>query len=173
MSAAHVVTETHQMTRLNISTGIPMEAFLASFEAAAPAFDPQAFAQCSDWDDVVDMMATFAPHGLTIYARLDTRGPTLALSDIRTHAVEYLLGNHVIAETMFRHNPNALLYAPLRVLIYSDEAGEAVFAIDRPSTVFRGLHDKSIAETGKLLDDKVFGLLRAIGVDTSAALVGD
>ena len=172
MTTTQAEAQTHQMTRLTIPTGIPFEEFLAAFEAAAPTFDPQVFAQCSEWRDVEATMVAFAPHGLTIYARLDAR-TMLALSDVRTPAVEYLLGNHVIAETMFRRDPNALLYAPLRVLVYGDQSGAAVFAIDRPSTVFGGLNDESIARTGNLLDDKVFGLLRAVGVDTSALLASN
>ncbi len=40
----------------------------------------------------------------------------MSLAGNRTQAVEYLLGNHFIAESMFRHDPHALLCAPLRVL---------------------------------------------------------
>ena len=61
-----------------------------------------------------------------------------------TKAVEYLLGNHVVAEQMFRHDPLALLYAPLRILIPSDTNNEAIFSLDQPSTVFErpgGLRD--------------------------------
>lgn len=113
-------------------------------------------------------MSDFAPYGLTVYARMDTR-THLALSGTGVPAIEYLIGNHTIAETMFRHDPNALLYAPLRVLVFSDDTGAAVFAIDRPSTVFAGLRRDDIAATGSLLDDKVAGLLAGIGVDAGAA----
>jgi hypothetical protein len=41
----------------------------------------------------------------------------MAVAGHHIKAVEYLLGNHTIAETMFRHDPTALLYAPLRVLV--------------------------------------------------------
>ena len=169
MTRIETPTVTHEMSRLNILTGIPFEQFCADFEAAAPAFVPEVFDRCETWDDVVDTMSTFAPHGLTIYARLDTR-QMLALSGTHVQAIEYLLGNHVIAETMFRHDPNALLYAPLRVLVYSDNAGDAVFAIDRPSTVFAGLGKNEIARTGHLLDEKVAGVLGAVGVDVGDAL---
>jgi hypothetical protein len=160
---------THQMTRVNIVTGIEFETFCAALESAAPPFDRERFSRCEDWADVVNTMLTFAPHGLTVYARLDTRA-MLALSRVDTPAIEYLLGNHVIAETMAHHDPNALLYAPLRVLVYADDAGNAIFAIDRPSTVFAGLGDAAIARTGDLLDDKVLGLLRALGVDARDTL---
>jgi len=39
----------------------------------------------------------------------------------------------VIAETMFRHDAKAMLYAPLRMLIYSDADGDAVFTRTSPA----------------------------------------
>jgi hypothetical protein len=55
---------------------------------------------------------------------------------------------------MFRHDPRALLYAPLRVLESSDPDDNAVFSIDQP---------------GLALDRKVANLLRVIGVDAGQA----
>lgn len=155
----------HSMTRLNISTGIPFDDFCEALEAAAPTYDRAAFAHCQTWTQVVEAMQRLAPLDLVVYARLDGT-PLLALTGTHVRSVEYLIGNHVIAETMFRHDANALLYAPLRVLVFSDAHGDAVFAIDRPSTVFAGLGNDAIAETGRLLDSKVAGLLDAIGVET-------
>lgn len=167
MSTISIDAVPHDMTRLNISTGIPFDRFRAAFESAAPAYDPTRFQDAKSWDEVVTTMAGFAPYGLVVYASLDAT-PMLALTGTHVQAVEYLLGNHVIAETMFRHDPNALLYAPLRVLIFSNDHSDAVFAIDRPSTVFAGLGKDAIAETGHLLDGKVTGLLAAIGVHIGA-----
>jgi hypothetical protein len=48
-------------------------------------------------------------------ARIDAT-ELLAIAGHRTKPVEYLLGNHVIAESMFRYDAHALLYAPLRVI---------------------------------------------------------
>jgi hypothetical protein len=162
----------HTMTRIDIATGIPFDRFRSAFEAAAPAFDPAPFHEIArsggTWRDVEAAVADRAPHGLLVYGVLDGT-PLMALAGHRVKAVEYLLGNHVIAETMFRHDPHALLYAPLRVLLYSDAAGGAVFSIDRPSTVFAGLHHDDITPVGVLLDGKVAGLLSALGVDVGDA----
>ena len=164
---------THDMTRLNIATGVPFDEFRTAFEQAAPAFDPAVFHGIAErggtWDDVEQAVADIAPYNLIIYAVIDGT-PLMTVAGHRTMAVEYLLGNHVIAETMFRHDPNALLYAPLRVLLFSDEAGDAVFAIDRPSTVFAGLNHEAITPVGVDLDAKVLGLLGALGVDASDVL---
>ncbi|MFB7313148.1 DUF302 domain-containing protein [Streptomyces sp. NPDC056192] len=81
--------------------------------------------------------------------------------------MEYLTGNHVIAETMYRHDPRALLYAPLRVLIYSDGDGNAVFCMHRPSDEFGSLGIPEVTKVGEDLDRIVVNLLRVCGVDAS------
>jgi hypothetical protein len=83
--------------------------------------------------------------------------------------VEYLLGNHAIAETMFRHDPRALLYAPLRLLIYADTEGNAIFSMDQPSAAFGSLGIVDVTKVGEGLDRKVVNLLRLIGVDARDA----
>ncbi len=72
-----------------------------------------------NWDDVRAAVAKNAPNELMIYAKIGG-SELLSLAGHRARAIEYLIGNHVIAETMFRHDPKALLYAPLRMLVYSD-----------------------------------------------------
>lgn len=103
-----------------------------------------------------------------VYATIDAL-PLLGLAGHTTKAVEYLLGNHTIAETMFRHDPRALLYAPLRVLVYADADGNAVFSMDQPSAAFGSLGIAAVTGVGEELDRKVANLLRVIGIDAAAA----
>jgi hypothetical protein len=70
---------------------------------------------------------------------------------------------------MFRHDPRALLYAPLRVLVYSDPDGNAVFSMDRPGSAFGSLGIAEVTDVGLSLDRKVANLLRVIGVDAGEA----
>lgn len=51
------------------------------------------------------------------------------------------MGNHTIAETMFRHDPSVMVYAPLRTLIYEDPAGRTRLAVDQPSLQFASFGD--------------------------------
>jgi uncharacterized protein (DUF302 family) len=159
----------HQMTRIDIPTGIAFDEFRTAFEHAAPPFDANGIRQLTDnggtWDDVKQAVAASAPHDLLVYAKIDA-APLLRVAGHSTRAVEYLLGNHVIAETMFRHDPKALLYAPLRILIHCDADGTAILSIDQPSTAFASLGNPEISAVGRSLDQKVAALLRAIGVDT-------
>jgi hypothetical protein len=100
--------------------------------------------------------------------QIDATAP-LGVAGHRTQAIEYLVGNHVIAGSMFRHDPKTLLYAPLRMLVYSDSDGNAVFTMDRPSTAFGSLGIAEVTEVGDGPDRKVSNLLLVLGVDAQQA----
>jgi uncharacterized protein (DUF302 family) len=167
---SHVVP--HTMNRIDVATGMPFDEFRAAFEKAAPPFNLASVQEILDrdgtWDDVLAAAAINAPNGLMVYTTIDTL-PLLRLAGHTTKAVEYLLGNHTIAETMFRHDPRTLLYAPLRVLIYADADGNAVFSMDQPSVAFGSLGIAEVTEVGESLDREVANLLRVIGIDAARA----
>lgn len=160
------------MTRIEIATGMAFDEFVAAFEKAAPSFDRRTVerivATGGDWDDVRTAVAENAPNELMVYAKIDAAG-LFGLAGHRTQAIEYLVGNHVIAETMLRHDPKALLYAPLRMLVYSNGDGHAVFTMERPSTALGSLGIAEVTKVGASLDRKVVNLLRIVGVDAERA----
>ena len=170
MSSSGVNTSSHVMTRVDISTAVPFDDFRSRFEHAAPAFDAEPFQRIIEaggsWADVQTAVERMAPHRLMRYATIDASA-MMSLAGHTTKAVAYLLGNHVIAESMFRHDPRALLYAPLRVLMFSDAGGNAVFSLDQPSTAFGSLGIDEVTRVGLGLDDKVAALLQFLGVDAS------
>ncbi|MEX5632173.1 hypothetical protein AB1460_06120 [Parafrankia sp. FMc2] len=75
-----------------------------------------------------------APHFFMIYWRMDVTA-LFRLAGGTRQCVEYLMGNHVIAERMYWHDPAAMLYAPLRLAIY-DSSPAADPAAD-PAAVSR------------------------------------
>jgi hypothetical protein len=162
----------HPMNRIDITTGVEFDEFIAAFEQAAPVVDRAAVQEIVDrggsWDEVLAVAARNAPHDLMVYTKIDTQ-TYFSLAGHATKAVEYLLGNHTIAETMFRHDPKALLYAPLRLLIYADADGNAVFTMDQPSGGFGSLGIDEVTKVGEGLDRKVVNLLRVIGIDAEQA----
>jgi uncharacterized protein (DUF302 family) len=164
--------EQHEMTRVDITTGVPFDHFVAALEKAAPPVDRAAFAKIAesggDWDDVLAAAAKNAPNELMVYAKIDAT-ELFSLAGHRTRAIEYLIGNHVIAETMFRHDAKALLYAPLRMLVYTDGDGNAIFTMDQPGPAFGSLGIDEVSKVGEGLDRKVANLLRVIGIDAEQA----
>jgi hypothetical protein len=162
----------HAMNRIDIVTGVDFDDFIAAFEEAAPVVDRAAVQAIVDrggsWDDVLAAAAKNAPHDLMVYAKIDAL-TYFSVAGHTTKAVEYLLGNHTIAETMYRHDPKALLYAPLRLLIHADADGNAVFTMDQPSGGFGSLGIAEVTAVGEGLDRKVANLLRVIGIDAEQA----
>jgi hypothetical protein len=116
MTGVH--SEKHSMTRVDLATGVAFDEFVDAFEEAAPPFDPapaqRIHAAGGDWDDVRAAATKNAPNDLMVYGKIDATA-LLGIAGHRTQAIAYLVGNHVIAESMFRHDPKALLYARLRM----------------------------------------------------------
>ncbi len=98
----------HAMVRLDIPTAMSFDDFRRAFEAAAPVFDAegveQLIARGGEWEDIQAAAERNAPNGLMVYASLDI-GRLMAAAGHATKCFEYLLGNHVVAERMFRHDP--------------------------------------------------------------------
>src|SRR5260370_13519282 len=166
-------TVDHHMTRVDIPTGMAFDSFSDPFEQAVPAFDFAHIRHITEngatWQDIVAAVAAIAPNEMMRYATLDMTA-LYVTTDHRTKAVEYFVGNHVIADQMVRRDPKILLYAPLRILVHGDADGDAVVSIDRPSTVFASLGVREMDKAGSLLDQKVNTVLRGVRVDTGDAL---
>jgi hypothetical protein len=149
--------------RLVVDIDAPFDEFRARYEEAVPAYDLSGVTRFSNWDDVVAEADSTAPNGFLRYGTIDT-APVFGIAGHKARSVVYLMGNHTIAETMYRINPGIMLYAPLRTVLYEDIDGHAHFAIDQPSDQFDSFGDPDIAATGRLLDQKLAALLAGLGV---------
>jgi uncharacterized protein (DUF302 family) len=99
------------------------------------------------------------------------RGPELSIFNSRDHggllqitgqlrkAVQYDIGNPLTATRMTQHQVPASLYAPLRLVLYENEAGCATFEYDRPSSLFGQFGDDRVAAVARELDASLEGVL--------------
>lgn len=160
----------HVIRRLHLPLGRSYDDAVADFERVVPPIDPHQFQSLPTWEDNLALSDTVAPLGLMRFGSIDAQA-YMRTSGTHRPGTEYLAGNHTIAERMYRHEPAALLYAPLRVLIYADDAGEGVLVIDQPSALFGSLGDNvEVAAIGRELDQKVAAVLSAMGVEVPSAL---
>jgi uncharacterized protein (DUF302 family) len=97
--------------------------------------------------------AVAGPSGFMLFGTAE-HGAPLRLAGQKRKAIQYVLGNPLVALQMTRHDIRAGLYAPPRVLLYENEAGEACLEYDRPSSLFGQFRDDRIAPTAALLDGK-------------------
>jgi hypothetical protein len=102
----------HTVNRLVVQVAGSFDEFRGRFEEAVPQIDPSAIpdfvGRRAPWDEVVAAAAEAAPHGFLIYW---TAAATelMALAGDRGSCVSYLMGNHTIAERMYRHDPAVML----------------------------------------------------------------
>src|ERR1700730_1817851 len=99
------------------------------------------------------------------------RGPELSIFNSRDHggllqiagesrrAVQYAIGNPLTASRMTQHRLAASLYAPLRIVLYENEAGHAVFEYDLPSSLFGQFGDERVTAVARELDASLEGVL--------------
>jgi hypothetical protein len=163
----------HEVTRLVFDTGQSYEDFRARYEDAVPDLDYKHMAAYAErgapWPEVVADADASAPNGFLIYWRSDLT-PLMSLAGDPAPCTAYLMGNHTIAEQMYRHDPSVMLYAPLRTAIYVDAANRTRFAVDQPSTAFASFASPAISEVGTELDRKLAALLDALDVPAGGAL---
>ena len=96
--------------------------------------------------------------GLVIFA-VATHGDWLQIVSGKRNARQYVIGNVLVSTQMTRHVLAAGLYAPLRIMLYENEAGTATFEYDRPSTLFGQYGNQEVNAVAKELDRKIYEVL--------------
>jgi hypothetical protein len=125
--------------------------------------------QEASWAEMLSLIESAAPNEFLIYYRNDV-DPVMELAGDREGCSAYLMGNHTIAERMFRHDPRAMLYAPLHTVVWEDRAGQAWFSFDQPSTQFASFGIPEIDAVGRELDHKLAQLLRVLDAEVPEPL---
>jgi uncharacterized protein (DUF302 family) len=153
MTASRIAVE-----HVCVTTSKPFADVVAAFERQLGRFNPEAARLAVASGDPqqarakIDAMA--GPSGFMVFATMD-HGSLLALVGRPRQAVQYVVGNPVLAVQMTQHDLRAGLYAPLRVLLYENEAGQTCLEYDKPSTLFGQFGNEGITPTATLLDRKL------------------
>jgi hypothetical protein len=168
-----IETISHQVDRLTIRIDDSFDGFRHRYEQAVPVFQSERFGALVekgvDWQTVLEATADNAPHDFILYWSHDFTS-LMSLAGDRGRCVEYLMGNHTIAEKMYRYNPAILLYAPLRTAIVEDADGVTWFTVDQPSTRFSSFDTPQISAVGIELDRKLAALLAVLDTPVPTAL---
>jgi hypothetical protein len=159
----------HPDRRLLIALPEPYDLAREHYETLVPEVDSARFFQMASWQATLDLAEINAPHGFMRYARGDVTAQ-MASSPSFWKATQYLMGNHTIAERMFRHEPSVMLHAPLRTLLYADAEGDTKLAVDQPSLLFGSYDNPDIAAVGLELDALLVGLVELLGGEVPGQL---
>lgn len=130
----------------------------AALERIVPQLDP-AIAEALAHGD--EQRATELERGqpLFIFLKRD-HGALLQVVGRPRKALQYEIGNPHTASKMTRHRLPAGLYAPLRVFLYEDEQGRAIFEYDKPSSLFGQFDEEQVSAVGRSLDKSLERALR-------------
>ena len=168
-----IITIPHEVHRISVPVAGPFDAFRERYEAAVPVFDVSRFEKLvrdqTDWSAILAATTENAPHNFIRYWGYDFSA-MMRISGASLRCVEYLMGNHSIAQRMYIHDPAVMLYAPLRTAISEDETGTTWFSIEQPSHHFASFGQPAITTVGRELDNKVAQLLDYLGAQVPSAL---
>ena len=168
-----IETISHRVDRLTIQIDDSFDRFRNRYEQAVPQFQSDRFDSLVerrvDWQTILEATVENAPYHFIVYWSHDFTS-LMGLAGDRGRCVEYLMGNHTIAQKMYRHNPAILLYAPLRTAIVEDADGATWFTVDQPSTRFGSFNTPQITKVGIELDHKLAALLEHLDAPVPAAL---
>ena len=168
-----IETISHEVDRLTIQISDTFDGFRNRYEQAVPEFQSERFESLVergvDWQTVLEATAENAPHDFILYWSHDFTS-LMRLAGDRGRCAEYLMGNHTIAQKMYRYNPAILLYAPLRTAIVEDTDGATWFTVDQPSTRFASFNTPQISSVGIELDHKLAALLKHLHAPVPAGL---
>ena len=160
--------EETEWTARRFSVPLPgsFDEVIGRFEALVGPYPREEFAALlgwgASWQDILARTEALAPLGFLLYWKNDAR-PIMSAAGDSQPCVAYLMGNHTIAERMFRFDGRVMNYAPLRVEFTADHEGRVWFSFDQPSAQFASFGVPEVAAVGEDLDRKLSILLERLG----------
>lgn len=148
---------------VHLTVDKPFDAFCTAFEGQLGRFDPSAYEGLTHGDPQAvraKLESMTGPSGFMLF-RTSDHGALLRLVGKPQKAMQYLLGNPLIAVEMTRHAIGSALYAPLRVLIYEAAGGDTCVEYDLPSSIFGQFGDEHVDRVAESLDRKLEALIEA------------
>jgi uncharacterized protein (DUF302 family) len=136
----------------------PFDEVRRAFEQQLGQFNPDAHKSLGAGEDPEKVRAKIeamaGPSGFMLFTTSD-HGALLRLAGQKKKALQYLVGNPLIAIQMTQHDIRASLYAPLRVLLYENERGKTCVEYDKPSSLFGQFGNRKVTDVATTLDRKM------------------
>ena len=154
-----IITErTVQVEHVRIKSTKPFAEVKAALETSVPQVDTGIFGLLRRGESERARRELEQGPQLSIFNSRD-HGGLLQITGQPRKAVQYDIGNPLTATRMTQHRLPASLYAPLRVVLYENEAGHATFEYDRPSSLFGQFGDERVTAVARELDASLEGVL--------------
>jgi len=158
-----MTTSTHTIEHVRVETPKAFAEVARAFERELGPYDAAVFQafraappMAEEGHARLEPMA--GPSGFVLFGTTDHGWLVSLFGSIPKQAVQYVVGNPLLAVAMTQHHLSAGLYAPLRTLIY-EASGKTQVEYDRPSSLLRQFHDDRIASVARTLDRKLEALV--------------
>jgi uncharacterized protein (DUF302 family) len=149
---------------VRLESGKPFEEVAKAFERQLGTFDPNVRKAATEGSDTEAAKAKIAAmagsSGFMLFGTQD-HGALLRLAGQKRKAIQYVVGNPLIALQMTQHDIRASLYAPLRVLLYETADGKTCIDYDKPSSLFGQFGNAEVDAVAAMLDRKLEALVAA------------
>ena len=142
---------TIEVEHIRIESAKSFAAVRAALERNVPQLDPTLVKALADGE--VERANREKERGPELFIfQVRDHGALLAIAGKAHNALQYEIGNPVTASLMTRHRLSAARYAPIRVVLYENDAGHSVFEYDQPSTTFGQFGDERVTAVARGLD---------------------
>lgn len=162
----------HAGRRMRLETNAQFDAVTAAFERAVPAM-PQELAleelRGDDWAGFVRGLQWEAPSG---FVRVWTSRPDELMQHAGSAArsVVWMISHHAIAARLYRHDPGAMLYSPLRIEAHTTKRPGTTLSFEVPSAQLAGFGVNKITQAGAELDRALGDLIEELDLPRPSAL---
>ncbi|ANW64189.1 hypothetical protein BCA37_11825 [Mycobacterium sp. djl-10] len=111
-------------------------------------YDYAGLSEARSWRETAMVTEDSAPHGFMRYYRREVAAALIG-SPPHWQATQYLMGNPLIDDGLFQHDPSVMLHNPLRALIYADAGGVTQFCVDQPGQQLASYDNAQISTAGE------------------------
>ena len=161
------------VNRIELEAPVAFGTLRRAFEAEVPPLDAghlrELLSGGADWRRLT--LETAGP-GIHRFVRFWTEHPTpvMRVGGADIASAVYLIGDYTTAARMFRHDPGALLYTPLRVELHATRSGGTVLSVDQPSSALASFGSNKITQAAFELDRMLGDLVEELGLPRPSVL---
>ena len=153
--------KTVKVSHVTVVVRSSYEEFTKKLESMVGRFNPAVIKNVEkDPKLVVSQLEAMQGEQNLMLFEIQEHGRLLNIAGAPRKAVQYTIGNPLIASTMTRHDIRAALYAPLHVLVFEADDKSVHVEYDLPSTLFGQFGINEITTVGLALDDKLLTLIK-------------
>jgi len=105
--------------------------------------------------------------GFTLFYKVE-HSHLLSLFGKTSRAIQYIIGNPLLAIQMTKHMPEAALYAPLRLVVYENEDGRTFVAFDNFISLLVQYQREEVTKVAQIVEQKLETLVAEVTTESEA-----